>query len=718
MGQHVSIDSRPVSCTRGVLKKLATLYKSCIKTSSSVLNPGNERPTDPFLYMNITCPPRSYDANVEPAKDDVIFVDADLILQLAEKFFKKIYGETKKDDHDHKVAETRTKVPGFEVMLAKKTARHDPQALQSQVGPTSQSTSESLGSKRELPASLVRLAPLRSRSPAPNTGHCPSIWQGSMCGEDDNGEEDEMEHFEASTASKSKPLIEEESDDGVLQDNNVSNPWIFAKLNAHSRRSEENISKSKGNSNYEQLPTPNRQRGDVEGLLDPSSDDVPPVLEQKDRGLPTPNRFNSRELGNSSVSPTTSFPYPLKARGKRRDDDAVDDARSRANALNKERYGNGALDTWVQRSLQHYPETIGSVDESEATQKGQGSSTLLRPNEFVSAASMPFETPSREAPDINHQTGRKVKPRKQQRDNINKPFISPVNDPERVWFDVEEHTRSRHPKKNSTTRSKDSAPAPILRDKENNEFEEQPTQHPPIRPTQSWQDDLAATMDYEARKQEVTQQRKEFLRRNAIAASQSAHATISTPVPPTTNSPHTNRYNKAIAALHAPSTTSSSSPNLAAFAADDPRIYLIRAQQRGGQPSNRRNTARLPFETRIDEASTHNLVLDVKTSVLDISNIFAQQYAADQYIVQGTSCRAFASPISNENVRIWEARIRRLVRRWYRVEAREVVNGNGNENHVGDALPILNLDLSQPFKTLANGTALTDGAVGTESSVS
>ena len=53
---------------------------------------------DPFLFFNIMCPAGSYDPNVEPAKDDVLFIAEDVVLDLCQKFFAEIYGRVEKDD--------------------------------------------------------------------------------------------------------------------------------------------------------------------------------------------------------------------------------------------------------------------------------------------------------------------------------------------------------------------------------------------------------------------------------------------------------------------------------------------------------------------------------------------------------------------------------------------------------------------------------------------
>lgn len=99
-GQYASVDSRPVSCTRGTLKKVISSYKQHIRAFAA--KTGKEVPKDPFIYLRITCPIGSYDPNIEPAKDDVLFEDEYAILSAAEKLFKSLYSidtlETPGDD--------------------------------------------------------------------------------------------------------------------------------------------------------------------------------------------------------------------------------------------------------------------------------------------------------------------------------------------------------------------------------------------------------------------------------------------------------------------------------------------------------------------------------------------------------------------------------------------------------------------------------------------
>lgn len=114
----ISVDSRSVSCARGTLKQIHTLYKSYLKSASPA--PGL---SDPFIYLNICCPSGSYDPNIEPAKDDVLFHDGDTVVRVVEKVLTRFYGELKTEEKTGKgkAVEVAT-LNGFELLLARKPA--------------------------------------------------------------------------------------------------------------------------------------------------------------------------------------------------------------------------------------------------------------------------------------------------------------------------------------------------------------------------------------------------------------------------------------------------------------------------------------------------------------------------------------------------------------------------------------------------------------------
>ncbi|KAF1959045.1 hypothetical protein CC80DRAFT_440228, partial [Byssothecium circinans] len=86
-GGFVSVDARPVSTARGTPKKIVTTFKERLCKCSPRL--GSVR--EPFFCLNITCPPDSYDPNIEPAKDNVLFEDECLVIAIVDKLFASYY---------------------------------------------------------------------------------------------------------------------------------------------------------------------------------------------------------------------------------------------------------------------------------------------------------------------------------------------------------------------------------------------------------------------------------------------------------------------------------------------------------------------------------------------------------------------------------------------------------------------------------------------------
>jgi hypothetical protein len=116
-GQYVSIDARPVSHEKGTMKKIITLYKKYIRGS---LAETSDKVKNPFIRLNIKCPIASYDSNVEPAKDDVLFGNESLVLESVESLLKGLYGECKIDPA-LPVRHLTKKLDDFELLLARRT---------------------------------------------------------------------------------------------------------------------------------------------------------------------------------------------------------------------------------------------------------------------------------------------------------------------------------------------------------------------------------------------------------------------------------------------------------------------------------------------------------------------------------------------------------------------------------------------------------------------
>ena len=89
--QYISVDGRPVSTERATMKEIVKSYKRRVQTR--LLSSTHASISRPFLVMQIQCPPESYDVNVEPAKDEVLFLGRrnEQLLSLIECLFDRAY---------------------------------------------------------------------------------------------------------------------------------------------------------------------------------------------------------------------------------------------------------------------------------------------------------------------------------------------------------------------------------------------------------------------------------------------------------------------------------------------------------------------------------------------------------------------------------------------------------------------------------------------------
>ena len=672
------------------------LYKYYLKSLNTETATANV--IDPFLCLNIACPPGTYDVNVEPAKDDVLFAKPDLILQLAKEHFTRFYGELS-------TAITKTIAPNStsrmsdELMLNRKTSSNKdpsygirpparpaqqptksageptyhrsalspslkiPPSIQDSVPPTepnppcsgnqglgalnhpaniNANVFDAMGGRSPIDSpSLEDFLPQSSSETMPGVSLRNPTWKPSMNADD----EDDMTDLDNVLSHQATPVPDEDIDEDTLRNVEVSNPWILAKLNAAFRPPGQARSAAERN---DQLPTPGRQLGDADTSTEPSLDDFSQGPD------PSPK-------ASSSPSP---FPFPLKARGKRQGDDT----RAKPQASGRECRGNGALDNWVQRTLHNSADAPSTAADRGVSDVGIEPNHSQHQRDFVSARSLPMGTPL--TPEASERPKRRFGSRKQQQGPLHKPIISPVNDPGRGWFDNVEN-----PPKNQYIQIRPredypynpTAPTLNLQDSE----DEEPVI--PIPPGRTMHPDLAFTLDYEARKQEAMDRHRQILRQQAAAAKREARTLADAfPNKTPTNSPHKNRQAKAIAALH-----TDRSPVIegdpVTFEVSDPRAYLLRVQrseQEAGvqaSKSRRRKTTMLPFETLQEEAYIGDLVLPLKTEGLNLGPQVLSSALWDEYIDKGKEVEAFSNP-TTQQVEEWQRRLKEMVKALYRIE--------------------------------------------------
>lgn len=700
------------------MKQIVSIYKSYLRSASTGRD--DTKIIDPFLCMNIVCPRGSYDVNVEPAKDEVLFTNADLLVHLAEKCFKIVYGELQKSLPKAVAENITTKPSCIDIMLARK----DIPTLQEPLVPrprseimrghphpstipgvhqssnllttrtssplvsisSAQAGDQASGPPRCLPAAgddpskdnnvhnntSILLDTISGSSPDASVGitddaisrHKVSAWKTSMYADGDDQDEDSQ--FSVSLSSPAVPVIEDEAEEDTnLKSVHVSNPWAFAKLNAPFRtpaRTKQGQTLDPGSNN--QLPTPARQTGDAGNAMEPLSGAS--VL-----GGPTTGR-SQRHAGNESNHASPSpFPFPLKARGRRKVDHAIETLVPSG----QERYGLGSLDTWVRKSLGSNSESLNASDDEETVRgtRGPADIDVAYPGPFVSARSLPMGTPLSDILAVGARPRRNAAPQKQQQRKTNKPYISPVNDPERVWFETGESRKQKQQQHQRQRQEQQNVDDLILRDDEDADSISELTSlpAPPMHP------DLALTMDYEARKQLATQEHRKSLRQQ----SRQTAADDRTPTSISKSSPHRNRQNAAIAALHTKNNHAFPT-DPPAFEAGDPRAYLIRSKQAEDsemhtspthQKPKRRKTTMLPFETLRADTYIGDLIQIVETANDDFSSTPRENWDHDEYISDGVIGAAFShSAMTKELVGSWERRLKALTKMQYRLDGMEV----------------------------------------------
>ncbi|KAL7944762.1 hypothetical protein V8C42DRAFT_80733 [Trichoderma barbatum] len=96
-GLYLSVDSRPISSKDGIAKKITAIYRPYLNRAAGTAEPCASVP-NPFLQLNIQCLPYSYDVNVTPLKDEVVFGNEDMITACFEGLCRRIYPQISAND--------------------------------------------------------------------------------------------------------------------------------------------------------------------------------------------------------------------------------------------------------------------------------------------------------------------------------------------------------------------------------------------------------------------------------------------------------------------------------------------------------------------------------------------------------------------------------------------------------------------------------------------
>ncbi|KAI5366468.1 putative ribosomal protein S5 domain 2-type [Septoria linicola] len=373
IGAFISVDARPVSAFRGTFKQILKIFREALRSAAPEF--GDVK--DPFLYLELSCPRGSYDANLEPAKDDLLFEDASLVIKIARQLFAAAY-ETQQSSE-----------------MRPETADMPRQQLQQHLDDVASSTpvrpSTNAGSgAQDLTTHTPALNELRVAGPQDTLNH--EDWQprrppyrSNMYGCD----EEDLDAFDQRSSSGGT-----EADFEELRrskgDVNVSNPWITAKLNA-SVRDHTSPAKEQGQADVHTFTAP----------LPTLSSPIKAVQRRTlaSETLPTPRP--------SSPSPEARF-HPS---------DHVSDIRL---ARDGRLIGSSSLPE---------PQSYGTTLPTDAAPR--------RAHDYNLPAQMPQGTPLEAIPVVSAKPRRSPNKALNQA-KINRPFVSPmIEGPprENVWFD-------------------------------------------------------------------------------------------------------------------------------------------------------------------------------------------------------------------------------------------------------------------------------------------
>ncbi|KAJ9210619.1 hypothetical protein DTO166G4_7762 [Paecilomyces variotii] len=589
-GQYVSVDGRPVSASRGKSRDIIKLFRTYIRSAAKIR--GNSASlSDPFLCLHIRCPKGSYDANIEPAKDDVLFTDSAALISLSESLFKSVYGEVDHGDNLDAPASKTSKTSHNDSCIREPAEAESAESYHSQETPATSQTSFVSGGMR----------------------------QSSIC--------QALENEKRSTSRNETPMRSGNID--------ISNPWAIARLNT-STRSADSV-----RPHLSQLLTPSRTKNTPESLEVES--------------------MNNRHSGSPPLPSPSNSEYSLPSSGSRRSSLFVQRpqrnpacaAYTRSDRdIAKERYGNGALDTWFQKVTQSSFKNLSTESTAEEIQDVVTKDRAA--DRFGKRTHPPQASPLRDfADDVgNKRTQTSI-------DDIDVPRISGRE------HSLVEDTEDIRQSEDTIHRRQE---FPVL---------EQWSSRLHQSSASEYTSETEIALDFERRKRAAIQSRR--LQTKAFLGSAAPREDE-----PPSSSPHHNRYLAARAALAAPvaesraemppSASTTGTPSPAPLNPNDPRAYFIRHRDPVGQtgtsttgPKIRRvHTSKFPLERIPEGSDLHDIGLRLAINVNHLSSSFVEICRVDSYSQSGSSSEAFSATPSKQLQQLWNARLSDLIKKKYR----------------------------------------------------
>ncbi|KAK3675668.1 hypothetical protein LTR78_004309 [Recurvomyces mirabilis] len=393
-GSFVSIDGRPVSTMRGTMKQIVKIFREAQKGAGSRWSSAK----DPFINLLISCPSASYDPNVEPSKDDVLFEEPIMLIGIARKLFATVYS-----------------VPGLGT-----TSQHTAQASPPQHASPAMHDESATSLEESSNDFHALLLPDLPRHPNHAGAVSPEIsatlpprntFRRNMYGCD---EEDVDIMDTRPPTGRTEAECEELRQ--ARKDITVSNPWVTAKINATRKQ---NVLSGEPARDDEVLLTINATSPCREGT---SMEDV------IGHCLPTPRP--------SSPSPSATHPHHS---GRNTEMWNSRDGRlpAQLQIVQNDSPGDGTIKPRADPSI----DLSDQPDERQAPTYNNGlEATSSTPEQGTSLQSIPYPSRRpRQSPNKQYLSSSPTK----------RPFITPVTERtprEKVWFDHLDNSGKSYPK--------------------------------------------------------------------------------------------------------------------------------------------------------------------------------------------------------------------------------------------------------------------------------
>lgn len=226
----MSIDGRPLIADRGFMKDVNKIYRLYLRNSFSESGSLSKKI---FLLLRLQCPSGAYDVNIEPAKNEVLFEDPKLVLELFEDLCKRIYGNANPPKSTHRVDridQTQSESQSFNVLLARKKPDNREDNLQNlQVDETSPLTTGVSKAIRTNSYSVYQDASPPARVKSPNTNVYNEV--SNVTNEDHVGKGSNIARLDTVGDD------DEGSEHEDIMDYHITNPFVLAKMNTRIRPS-------------------------------------------------------------------------------------------------------------------------------------------------------------------------------------------------------------------------------------------------------------------------------------------------------------------------------------------------------------------------------------------------------------------------------------------------------------------------------------------------